>query len=88
MRAKAEFNEKKVLKDRRVDGRILESGNIVFSWEDGENRKMVLTSNYGQPIKDGFLPTAESSWTNPDTWKTQTKGLYTITNFTPRQGTL
>ena len=87
MQAKADIIENKVVKASRVEGRILDDGNIIFHWIDGEvTRKMVLTSNHGQTIKDGFLPVSESSWVNPDTWKTETKGLYAISKFTPRQG--
>ena len=87
MRAKAEFHEKNVLKARRTSGHVLNNGDIVFTLEDREDRKMVLTSNAGQMIKDGKLPMAEDTWKDPDTWKTETKGLFKITNFTPRQGT-
>ena len=86
MQAKADFNEKKVLKASRVDGLVMDDGNVIFQWIDGVTRKMVITSNYGSIIKDGFLPESDTSWRDPDNWKTETKGLFTITNYTPRQG--
>ena len=87
MRATADFNEKNIgVQSKRINGRVLNTGQIIFSWLDGSDRKMVLTSNTGQPIKDGYLEASSNTWVNPDTWKSKDSGSYSISNFQPRQG--
>ena len=89
MRATADLSEKNIgLRGRKIKGHILTNGQIIFTWSDGTDRKMVLTSNYGQTIKDGYLKLdSDKSWTDPDNWKSKDSGTYSITNFQPRQGT-
>ena len=88
MRATADLSEKNIgLRGRKIKGHILTNGQIIFTWSDGTDRKMVLTSNYGQTIKDGYLEMdSDKSWTDPDNWKSKDSGTYSITNFQPRQG--
>ena len=71
---------------KRVKAHILENGNLIFSWLDGADRKMVLTTNTGNTIKDGHLGAGELEWTNPDSWKIKSVGFYSIKHFQPRQG--
>ena len=87
MQAQADFYEDKVLKKENVRAYLLDNGNMIFSWIDGgKMRKMVLATNHGNAIKDGYLPKQSTTWKDSDTWTTRTAGLFTIKNFKPRQG--
>ena len=87
MRATANIIEKNAgIISRRTKGHILDNGDIVFSAVNQGVRKMVLTSNHGATIKDGYLPEGESTWNQPDSWKSDTKGIYSLSNVQTRQG--
>ena len=87
-KASADVSEDKTVLEPGVKGEVLDNGNIIYSTtkDDGKTRKLILTSNHGNPLKDGYLPANDKSWRDPNTWKSRTKGLYTISKFKPRQG--
>ena len=73
--------------------------NFVFSWIDSNLRKMVLTSNDGRLLKNGYMKVSESmeeewnsfnmqmesKWKDPVNWKETDLGFYTVTNFRASQ---
>ena len=61
-----------------VQGILLSDGSFIFTWIDGDSRKMVLTENDGTHITSGFLAKHISSWSDERTWDI---GLYEINNF-------
>ena len=87
MRATADFWQKDMegAQEKTDHGHLLDDGNFIFWWLDGPIRKMVLTTNYGKQMQQGYLAAAEL-WENPETWRTITNAFYYIENFQPRQG--
>ena len=87
MRATADFWQKDMegAQEKTDHGHLLPDGNFIFWWLDGPIRKMVLTTNYGKQMQQGYLAAAEL-WENPETWRTITNAFYYIENFQPRQG--
>ena len=70
--------------------------NFVFSWIDSNLRKMVLTSNDGRLLKEGYMKVSESmkeewdsfnrrdkKWRDPVNWQ---GADYTVTNFRASRG--
>ena len=88
MRATADFSQRdlKGVQAKRTKGHILGDGSFIFSWINDVHRKMVLVSKYGQTMQDGHVDVSSSTWTNPKTWTTKSKGFYSVSNFVPRQG--
>ena len=71
----------KGLQARRVKGYRLSNGNFIFVWKNGGLWKMVLTSNTGRFIKDGYVKNPGKTWKNPKTWTTHKPKFYTIHGF-------
>merc|ERR1711937_850540 len=66
---------------KNVKGYKMPDSNFIFSWNDGEYRKMVLASNTGEQIKNGFLPQPAATWKDPNTWEpVAPSARYTISN--------
>ena len=63
-----------------VEGTRLESGDFIFHWDDGPNRKMVRTNNTGDFIQSGFYGGSKvgDNWKNFGSWM---NGGYSIKNF-------
>ena len=79
--ATADFNQRNLAGVRayRVEGELLDNGNFIFSWIDGSWRKMVLTSNTGTAIKDGYVSKDATNYKDTTSWKSG-PGYY-LTNF-------
>ena len=64
-----------------VKGYKLQDTNFIFSWDDVDYKKMVLTSNTGVQIKAGYLHQPATSWKDPNTWEPAAPTImYTISN--------
>ena len=53
--------------------------NFIFHWDDPPYRKLVLTTNDGGYIHDGYLYLPATTWTDINTWKWA--AIYTMKNF-------
>merc|ERR1711962_935850 len=82
-RAYASFRQAnlKGLQARRVNGYRLSNGNFMFRWINGGYFKMVLTTNTGRYIKDGYVKSPGKTWKNPATWTNHSPKFYTIVGF-------
>ena len=59
-------------------GNTVNDDNYVFFWDDGEVRKMVLTSIYGKQIKSGEIGLGKD-WSKIEDWE-EKKGAYSLTD--------
>ena len=86
--ASADFYQANVegIQSSGVKGHLLDNGTFIFVWFDGNNKKMVQTTNKGKPIKAGYLSIYSSeSWKDPSTW-TDGGDFYRIENFKGKRG--
>ena len=84
LRATADFSQKNLndIQAHRLPGILLANGNFIFKWIDGGYWKMVLTTNDGNTIKDGYVRPDSSNWQDSSTWNTsEGPGFYSISNF-------
>ncbi len=83
--ATADFSQSNVggVQSQGVSGELLNNGNFIFMWRDDGYFKMVLTSNSGNKIKDGYVYAPGRTWKDPNTWETARlrPNTYSITNF-------
>ena len=66
---------------QRVNGYRLANGNFIFLWKNAPYFKMVLTTNTGKYIKDGYVKFPGKTWKNPATWTNHSPKFYTIVGF-------
>ena len=79
--AYANFYQKNLHGVRRVKGFRLRNGNFIFALKSGCLWKLVLTSNNGRFIKNGYVRDGYGVWTNPASWRKQALEVYTVFNF-------
>ena len=86
-RAFADFNQKDPagILQKGISGEPLENGDFIFYTRDDGKWKMVLTTNQGEPIKDGYVMEPGTNWKDPSTWTNREPGDYFITNFNGRK---
>ena len=100
--ARADFKQRNLegLQISGAEGERMKNLNFVFSWIDSNLRKMVLTSNDGRLLKNGYMKVSESmeeewnsfnmqmesKWKDPVNWKDTDLGFYTVTNFRASRG--
>ena len=85
--ASADFHQANLegIQSSGVEGHLLDDGTFIFVWFDGNNKKMVQTTNKGQTIKAGYLGISSESWKDPSTW-TDNGVFYRIENFKGKRG--
>ena len=60
----------------------MENGNFIFVWRNGGYWKMVLTTNKGETMKDGWVRNPGTSWKDTSKWTiNKPAGFYSISNF-------
>ena len=83
--ATADFSQRNLtgIQATGLQGVKLANDDFIFAWINDGYQKMVLTTNQGQTIRDGWV---RSTWMNSSTWSLDPSGpnFYSISNF---QGT-
>ena len=81
LEAKADFFQDEANGSIDIEGELLVSGDFIFYWDDGPNRKMVKTNNIGHFIQSGFVPRntiSGESWKEVSQWM---NAPYEVRNF-------
>ena len=75
-----------------IKGELQNSGKFIFSWKNGNHRKLIHTENNGEYIRHGYMKLSkvdESNWKIPSNWDGKaTSGYYSIKNFQGSAGKL
>ena len=76
--------DSKDVKSASVGGKIQDSGNFIFEWQDLQSRYLVLTSNDGQYLTDGMDDLKGLNVRRPKKWLDEKSTPYTVNNFKGR----